>query len=105
MLLKYGINEDTGDYVTEDEHNEKMLNFNIRWYSDHEKKVLLEWCVTLFINCLTEGTEEEKIAAYDVLYNNYCKKFETPRKISLIPADDGVFTPHGKPLILSWDTG
>ena len=50
--------------------------FNIKKYDPELNELMLKRCVNLMINCVSEGTEESKIAVYDVLYS-YCRKFES----------------------------
>ena len=59
------------------EDDEKVLNFNLQRYSDRSRRALHDKCVILMTNCVSVGTAENRMAAYDALYVNYCLKFET----------------------------
>lgn len=53
-------------YYTDD--NDRYISFNIRKYKENTKELLLSKCEKLMGNCLGEGSEEAKIAVFDVLY-------------------------------------
>ncbi|CAI2371594.1 unnamed protein product [Moneuplotes crassus] len=55
--------------------------FSMRRFSEEERAFSLQKCVNLLTNCLVGNSIQENIiTAYDILYHNYCEKFElTPQ--------------------------
>lgn len=81
--MKY-VDRFDDDDVMEEEGKDTVFLFSVRKYTAEEKVVLLERCVTLLSNCIVGPNLENKdvFAVYDVLYSNYCKKFEVKERLT-----------------------
>ena len=101
MGIKRSFKEERVDFGAE-----HAYEFNVRSYNDEEKKVILDKCVSLLLRCLNDGqSEENTISAFDILYNNVCNKFETPKRRSLLNGDDPFKMPQDRQLYDPRDKG